>query len=112
MFPRKKEEGDMGLAQVDFIRAIWIDGGVEERFLEKGNIHKASSSFFDLSDLPVRCGVIFRIDREVNDGYPWGFLFQIADIYGLENGFIIQIGFPCESIGFVIFFRPFQNSFD
>jgi len=24
--------------------------------------------FFDLSDLPVRCGVIFGVNREVNDG--------------------------------------------
>jgi hypothetical protein len=29
----------MGLAELDFTGVIWVDGRIEERFLEKGNIH-------------------------------------------------------------------------
>src|SRR4030042_789087 len=45
--PREKDEGDMGLAQSYFSGVIGIDGGIEERFLERGDIHNKLRSMLN-----------------------------------------------------------------
>ncbi len=45
--------------------------------------------FFNLSDLPTRKSILLRIDGEMDDGKGFKPLFQIVDVDGLKQSFVI-----------------------